>query len=87
MRRITAITPSKAPRGTKLARTFYEENTGSYHLKHKFHKTSLKEGCEKNGDNRESRLSYIDRYVEKGLISVLLIDWASLFLWQCLFWY
>ena len=39
---ITAITSSKAPGGTKLAMTLYQENTGGCHLKHKFHKNSLK---------------------------------------------
>ncbi|XP_070102309.1 regulator of G-protein signaling 7-binding protein isoform X2 [Equus przewalskii] len=59
VRGIIAITSSEAPGGTKLAVSLCEENTGGFHLKHKFQKNSLEEDDEKNGDDRETQLFYL----------------------------
>lgn len=66
MRGFTAVISPKASGGTKLAMILYKENTGGFHRKHNFHKNSLEEGDEKNGDI--GRLNYYTcRYLEKCL--------------------
>jgi hypothetical protein len=51
-----AITFSKAPGSTKLAKTLYEENTGVFHLQHGVHNNSQEEDYEQHGDCGETQL-------------------------------